>query len=67
MNDQMARDLAAFRGTYSDDVEIAETGVLVWARAIAVGEIIQVPVHFRPYTPAPQLTLARWLAHRRDR
>lgn len=67
MSDQVARDLAAFRGTYSHDVEISHTGVLVWVRAIAVGQIIRVPAHFHPFTSAPELTLDRWLAHRRAR
>lgn len=53
-----------FAHTYSDDVEINEIGVLVWVRGIPAGQLILLPPHFRPHTPAPRLSLATWLACR---
>ena len=38
-------DIAKFRGTYSPDVEIDEQGKLRWARDVAKGEAVAIPLH----------------------
>jgi hypothetical protein len=62
MTDRAALDIAEFRGTYSDDLEIDHTGILVWVRPVRVGSTIKVPCHFRNAMRPNKTTLSAWLA-----